>query len=218
MSALSAAPAATPSAPAPAAAAPAPAPAAAPTPVVPVTPAAAAAAAPAAVTPAPGFAVSLPQGEEARYGPLAEMMKGSAKLIDGQWMVPAQGIVDFSKAQLESQEKVSQADLARAVQELKAEYANDPEIGGAHMQETEALIARATQGYKIPEQTKKLLDAEILPGVKLSDHPGMKALFRHFGTLVSPDSIAGSLRAPGTPTEHKSMFSDHFLAQLEGKR
>jgi hypothetical protein len=208
-----AAPAATPSAPAPAAAAPATAPAAA-TPAAPAAPAAAAAPAVPAAAPAaaaPGFSVKLPQGQEASYTGLVEMMKAA-----GFSSEHAQRLVDYSQQQMAAQKTAAEAADKAAAEKFRSEYANDPEIGGPRTQETDALVQRGEAAKILGPRMTAFYESEVIPGtgLKFKDTLPGKELMRAIGKMVSPDNIAGALRTtPGA--ESKSQFSNEFRESLK---
>lgn len=111
-----------------------------------------------------------------------------------------QALVDFFHSQYVAAQKESEQQQKLAVAKMDEEYRNDKEIGGARLQETEALIARAVQAKLIPQRLADLMDKSGLAG-----HVAYKEHLRGLGKSIASDSAAGSFNPLGN--QKQSLFS-----------
>lgn len=123
-----------------------------------------------------------------------------------------QALVDFFHSQYQAAEKSSAEQQKLYLAKQAEEYRNDPEIGGARLEETEALIARAEAAKVVPKRL-----AELVEKAGLSGHVAWKEHLRGLGKSISSDSAAGSFHPLGNPKE-PSLFSGPIKDYIESSK
>ena len=114
----------------------------------------------------------------------------------------AQAVVDAYAENVAAQNKAFEEQQTKQREEWRASVKNDPEIGGAKFEASQAVVAKAVDRFFTPE-FRKLLD---LTG--LGDHPAMfKGLFQ-IGSRISEDTIAGAVGEGAKPVTLAN-FYDH---------